>query len=198
MSSKFSNELDLISHLVKGDEQAYVYLAKKFHSPLSNYAFGLTKDDAMAQDIVQEVFLYIWKNRKKLDKVHALKGYLYKITYHQFINQYRKTRAITNLERSYMEALDHAIDDDNAELLKRKIAIVTEAIANLPGRCKETFLLSKKDGLTNIEIAEYMNISVKTVEGQITKAYSILRHEVGSKLKGILFLLFGITSVHLK
>ena len=191
MSSKFKNESVLVSRLVNGDEQAYVYLAKTYHNPLSNYAFSLTKDQAMAQDIVQEVFLYIWKDRKKLGKVHTLKSYLYKITYHQFVNQYRKTQAVTNLERSYMEALEDAIDDNNAELLKRKITIVTEGTAKLPARCKETFLLSKKEGLTNVEIAEYMNISVKTVEGQITKAYHLLREEVGSRLKGVLFLLFG-------
>ncbi|MDD7888134.1 RNA polymerase sigma factor [Flavivirga sp. 57AJ16] len=191
MSSKFENESVLISHLMNGDEQAYVYLVKTYHRPLSDYAFSLTKDRAMAQDIVQELFLYIWKRRKKLANIYSLKNYLYKMAYHQFSNEYRKSNAITALERSYMEALDEAVNDNNAELLNRKIAIVTEGIANLPKRCKETFLLSKKEGLTNIEIAEYLDISVKTVEGHITKAFHILRKTVGEQLKGVLFLMFG-------
>ena len=191
MPFKFENESVLILHLINGNEQAYVYLAKTYHNPLFNYAYSLIKDHAMAQDIVQDVFLFIWRDRKKLGEVYTLKNYLYKITYNQFVNQYRKTQAITNLERSYMEAIDEAIDDRNAEVLKRKIAIITEGIAQLPKRCKETFLLSKKEGLTNIEIAQYKNISVKTVEGHLTKAYHLLRERVGGQLKNILFLLFG-------
>lgn len=89
-----------------------------------------------------------------------------------------------------MEAIDEAIDDNNSELLQRKIAIVAEGIAQLPKRCKETFLLSKEEGLTNIEIAQYKNISLKTVEGHLTKAYHLLRERTGSQLKNILFLVF--------
>ncbi len=191
MSSKFKNESVLVSHLINGNEQAYIFLVKTYHNLLLNYAQSLTKDNAMAQDIVQDVFLFIWRDRKKLDRVYSLKNFLYKITYNQFVNKYRKSRAVTNLERSYIEALDEAIDDRNSELIKRKIAIVTEGITKLPKRCKETFLLSKKEGLTNIEIAEYLNVSVKTVEGHLTKAYQLLRERVGNQLKNILFLLFG-------
>lgn len=57
-------------------------------------------------------------------------------------------------------------------------------------KCKQIFILSKQDGLTNIEIAEYLNISNKSVEAHITKAFSILRKTAGEKLNGILFLLF--------
>ena len=69
-----------------------------------------------------------------------------------------------------------------------------QEIENLPPKCKQTFLLSKKDGLTNIEIAEYLNVSVKSVEAHITKAYSIIRKKVGDKMNGVLFLLFGINN----
>ncbi len=196
MSYTFENESVLIADLKAGHEQAYVYLVKTYHNSLFNYAFSLTKDRMMAQDIVQELFIYIWKRRKRLDNIYSLKNYLYKIAYHQFANEYRKSNTITALERSYMEAINEAVDDSNAELLKRKIAIVTNEIANLPKRCKETFLLSKKEGLTNIEIAEYLDISVKTVEGHMTKAFSILRKRVGEKLNTLLFLLFGKKLTH--
>ena len=81
------------------------------------------------------------------------------------------------------------VDDSNDTLLERKIAIITKGITRLPPKCKETFLLSKKDGLTNIEIAEYMNISIKTVEGHLTKAYNLLRNSISDQLKGLFFLL---------
>ena len=69
--------------------------------------------------------------------------------------------------------------------------IVKKEIDKLPPKCKQTFLLSKKEGLTNIEIAEYLNVSIKSVEAHITKAFSILRKSIGNKVEGILFLLFG-------
>ncbi len=190
MESSYKNNAEFINHLQKGDEKAYVHLVKIYHRPLFAYALSLNSDHALAEDIVQTVFLKTWEYRKRLNPDYSIKSFLYKITYNEFINQYHKTRALSTLESAYMEAIDEVVDDGNLELLERKIALVTKGIENLPPKCKETFLLSKKEGLTNIEIAEYMNISIKTVEGQLTKAYNLLREEVGSQLKGILFVLF--------
>jgi RNA polymerase sigma-70 factor (ECF subfamily) len=56
--------------------------------------------------------------------------------------------------------------------------LLNESISNLPKKCKEVFILSKKDGLTNIEIAEYLNISIKTVESHITQAFKLLKKSI--------------------
>ncbi|AUP80678.1 RNA polymerase sigma factor [Flavivirga eckloniae] len=191
MASKFKNESVLILHLKKGDEEAYIYLVKMYHKPLFVYALSLTDDHAMAQDIVQEVFISLWSNRKKLFIQRSLKNYMYKITYNKFINLYRKKRAISNLERIYMETLNEVVDDDNTELLEKKIELIKKGITQLPKKCKQTFLLNKEEGLTNIEIAEYLDISPKTVEGHLTKAYYLLRRYTGKHFKNILFLTFG-------
>lgn len=190
MSFSFIDNVDLIERLKKGDENAYIYLVSTYHKPLFVYALSLNNDHAAAEDIVQNVFLKTWEFRKRLNPDYSIKSFLYKTTYNEFINQYHKTRAISTLERAYIEAIDETIDEDS-ELLKRKIAFVNEGIKHLPPKCKETFLLSKKEGLTNIEISEYLNISIKTVEGQLTKAYNLLRKSVRNQLKEILFLWFG-------
>ncbi len=70
--------------------------------------------------------------------------------------------------------------------------LVKQEIENLPPKCKQIFLLSKQDGLTNIEIAEFLNVSIKSVEAHITKAFSILRKTVGEKVNSVLFLLFSM------
>ena len=75
--------------------------------------------------------------------------------------------------------------------LEKLMNIVKEEIDKLPPKCKQTFLLSKEEGLTNVEIAEFLNVSIKSVEAHITKAFSILRKSIGEKVEGILFLLFG-------
>lgn len=193
MPFSFIDNADFIERLKKGDENAYVYLVSTYYRLLFVYALSLNNDHATSEDIVQNVFLKTWEFRKRLNPDYSIKSFLYKTTYNEFINQYHKTRAISTLERAYIEAIDETIDEDNSELLARKIASITEGIKYLPPKCKETFLLSKKDGLTNIEISEYLNISIKTVEGQLTKAYKLLRKHVGNQLKEILFLLFGKT-----
>jgi RNA polymerase sigma-70 factor (ECF subfamily) len=175
MSKSLKKQKDLISRLKNGEEEAFVLLVKTYNKLLFSYAVSLTNDRAMAKDIVQDVFIVLWKDRKKLNTSHSLKNFIFKITYNKFVNQYHKKRAISSLERAYMESLNEIVEEQNTDLLKGKIKSVTEGIVNLPKKCKETFLLSKNEGLTNIEIAEYLDISVKTVEGHLTKAFKFLR-----------------------
>ena len=189
MIKNFYNE-ELIRSLIKGDEQAFSFLINTFHKKLFVYALSLTNDTSMTQDIVQNVFLRTWEHRKNLNPDFSIKSFLYKAVYNEFINQYHRNKCISNLEKIYVEALNNTVVESNDALLEKKIALVTQEIGKLPAKCKETFLLSKKEGLTNMEIAEYLNVSIKCVEAQITKAYSILRDKVTSRLCEILFLIF--------
>ena len=169
----------LISDLKSGNENAYTYIVTFYHKQLFSYALSLTNDDASAKDIVQNVFLKTWEFRKKLKPEYSIKNFLYKTTYNEFINQYHKNRKLSVLERTYMEALNEIAEDSNSEIFERKINLITEGIAKLPRKCKETFLLSKREGLTNLEIAEYLDVSVRTVEWQLNKAYNLLRAQAG-------------------
>lgn len=198
MSFSFINNSSLIESLKKGDEKAYAYLVKNYHRPLFVYAISLTNDHAQSEDITQTVFLKTWEFRKKLNSNYSIKSFLYKSIYNEFVNQYHKNKAISALEKLYIEGLQTSIEEENKELLDKKIALLTKGIKNLPRKCKNIFLLSKKEGLTNIEIAEHLNISIKTVEGQITKAYNLLRQSIGTKIKGILFLLYKINKFSVK
>lgn len=180
----------LIEDLKKGNENAYTHLVTFYHKPLLVYALSFTNDDSSAKDIVQNVFLKTWEHRKKLNPEHSIKSFLYKTTYNEFINQYHKNRRVSTLERAYMETLDQIVleNNSNTEQFEQKIRLITEAISKLPRKCKETFLLSKKEGLTNLEIAEHLNVSIRTVEWQLNKAYNLLRNNTNSELK-YLFLL---------
>lgn len=193
MESLYKNNVEFICHLRNGDEKAFVHLVKIYHRPLFAYALSLNNNPTLAEDIVQIVFLKTWENRHRLNQDYSIKSFLYKVTYNEFINEYHKSRALSKLESIYIEALNEVVDDSNLELLEQKIALVNKGIDNLPPKCKETFLLSKKEGLTNIEIASYLNISIKTVENHLTKAYTMLRKDFADKLKIILFILFGQT-----
>ena len=191
MQKNFKNDTDFIKSLKNGEPKAYSYLVDSFHHKLCIYVFGLTNDYDYSEDIVQNVFINIWKKRKQLKDDFSIKNYLYRSVYNEFIDQYRKKKSVIELEKKYIDALSSIVEEDENSL-DRLIKIVNQEIENLPPKCKQTFLLSKQDGLTNIEIAEYLNVSIKSVEAHITKAFSILRKTVDGKLQGLLFLLFGV------
>ena len=192
MKSEDYNDNDiLIESLKNGDEKAYNYLIDTYHHKLCVYANSLVKNVYSAEDIVQNVFIKVWEQRTRLKTNHAIKSFLYKLVYNEFIDLYRKNQSLFSLEKSYYDALNSIVLEDDSESLQRVINVVDKEIQNLPPKCKEVFILSKKEGLTNIEIAEHLDVSIKTVEAQITKAFSILRSSLDDKIKNFLFLLFS-------
>lgn len=193
MSISYSKHTDLIEALKQGEAQAYTFLAEQYHHKLCVYAFNLSHDHDNAEDIVQDVFISVWQQRHKLKADFFIQGFLYKLVYNKFIDNYRKKKSVIVLEKKYIEALDTIVEDVDETRLEKLIGLVKVEIQQLPPKCKQTFLLSKQDGLTNFEIAEYLNVSIKTVEAQMTKSFSIIRKNVGDKMHGILFLLFGMS-----
>jgi len=191
MDTNFIKDIDLIDALKKGDAKAYTFLVNQYHHKLCVYAFSLTKDHDLSEDIVQNVFLSIWKKKSDLKDELVIKSYLYKSVYNEFIDQYRKEKHLLSLEKKHYDVLSEITEDEDENSLERLIKLVKKEIENLPPKCKQTFILSRQDGLTNIEIAEFLNVSIKSVEAHITKAFSILRKTVGDKMNSILFLLFG-------
>lgn len=183
MEIVFKNDLEFIKSLKKGDEKAYDFLINSYHHKLCTYAYSLIKDNDLSEDIVQNVFIKLWKKRLSLKDDFSVKKYLYKSVYNEFIDQYRKRKALTSLEKKYIDTLNFIVEEEEENRLNKLAKIVKKEIENLPPKCKQTFLLSKQEGLTNIEIAEYLNVSVKSVEAHITKAFSLLREKLGYKNK---------------
>lgn len=181
----------LIESLRNGDEKAYTYLIDSYHHKLCVYANSLAKNIYSAEDIVQNVFIKVWEQRARLKSDHAIKSFLYKLVYNEFIDLYRKNQSLFSLEKTYHDALNSVVLEDESESFQRILKVVNKEIESLPPKCKEVFILSKKEGLTNIEIAEHLDVSIKTVEAQITKAFSILRSSLEEKVKSVLFMFFG-------
>tara|TARA_R110000764_G_scaffold36_4_gene306 strand:- start:2919 stop:3515 length:597 start_codon:yes stop_codon:yes gene_type:complete len=191
MKIDYINEITFIKGLKNGDSQAYTHLVETYHHRLCNYAYGLIGDNDLSEDIVQNVFIKIWKKRKKLKEDVDLKNYLYKSVYNGFIDYYRRNRPVFSLEKIHIDTLVVFVQEDSENSMERLISQVKMEIENLPPKCKQSFILSKQEGLTNIEIAEHLKISTKTVEGHITKAFTILRETLDAKMKGVFLLLFG-------
>src|SRR5690606_22199627 len=175
----------LIQQLKNGDEKAYLHLLKTYHRRLHAYAFSLVCDQDMAQDMVQNVFLKTWDFRHRLDEKYSIQSFLFKSVYNESINYNQKNKAMRLLQRKYIESLGEIMEETSEESFEKMVAIVDKEISYLPEKCKQVFVLSKKEGLTNQEIAEHLCVSVKAVEAQITKAFSVLREKLGDKYKAV-------------
>lgn len=190
-NSNYSDNATLIESLKNGDQTAYSYIIDLYFDKLCTYAYGLSKNTAIAEDIVQNILLKTWEKRSKLDTSLSLKSLLYKMVYNEFIDIYRRNKSVTVLEEKYQKSVESFMVDEDEESFENAVNTVRQEIEKLPEKFKTIFILSKKEGLTNAEIAEHLDISVKTVEAQITKAFSILREIFKDKLSYILFTLFG-------
>lgn len=194
MNKSFLNQEKLTKALKKGDTNAYTFLVEHYYKMLCDYAYNLARDDFKSEDIVQNVIVRMWQQRQKLNPKMSIKSYLYKSVYNEFVDQYRKEIAVTKLEKKYIEGLDSFVEEQDEDETNRLIHLVKKEIDLLPPKCKETFLLSKQDGLTYNEIADFQNISINTVEKHMVKAFSILRKKMKEKMISFLFLLFKFDS----
>ncbi|MGY5353949.1 RNA polymerase sigma factor [Wenyingzhuangia sp. IMCC45467] len=177
------NTENLIKKIIKGDEKAYIYLIDTYYKKLFLYAYSISKNQVLAEDIVQNVFMRIWENRKQLKIKESFKSFLYKSVYNEFINNYRKQQSSISLDTVFFETINALSDDISAD--DQRLTLVYNEIENLPTKCKQVFLLSKQEGLSNQEISEHLNITVKAVENHVTNAFNIIRGNLlgGDKIK---------------
>lgn len=182
------NNLQLVIALKKGNKRAFKTFYDTNKKTLIAFINSYTKNHSETDDIVQDVFIKLWTERNTLDENKSIVNFLYTTAHNIFIDKYRKQkREQTMLDGWLYKRLVHFAKEDEDIKLK-KILLVKAAIEKLPPKCKEIFILSKFEQLKYTEIADTLKISVKTVENQMGKAFSLIRKEV--KEKSILNLFF--------
>lgn len=159
---------------------------KNLYLPLGMYALRIVGDVEASEDAVQEAFIKAWMAIETGSEIGYFRSYMYQIVRNECISQLRKQKETVGLD-SVPE-----IDDETVDTSVRD-ARIWKAVDGLPEKCREVFLLSKRDGLTNEEIAEELNISIKTVKNQMTKAFARLREALapGHKPFFLPFLVLG-------
>jgi|TARA_B100001094_G_scaffold332484_1_gene404779 RNA polymerase sigma-70 factor (ECF subfamily) len=177
-----NDDSELVKLLQKGNEAAFTELINKYNRKLFSYAVSLSGDYSLAKDIVQDVFIKTFEYRKKLDPQFSIQGFLYRSVYNQFINQYHKNKSLLKVHDEYVKFLDQIVNDTSESNFEKMIEILNKSIIKLPEKCRKVFILSKKDGLTNIEISEYLNISIKTVESHITYAFKQIKDNIPANI----------------
>lgn len=169
-------------------ESLFKSLFLEYYEALCYYACKYVNDTDVSQDLVQDVFFDLWKKRDTIDFAEPIKPYLYKATYNKSIDHIRQTRLRNEkLEEpepgSFLDFyINNMISNAEEELHLKDISReINNCIDNLPPQCKKIFNLSRQTGLKNKEIAEKLDISIKAVEKQISKALNEIRNHLNNK-----------------
>ncbi|MBD5175171.1 MAG: RNA polymerase sigma-70 factor [Bacteroidales bacterium] len=141
---------------------------RRLYVPLGMYALRLLGDVDTAEDMVQDSFMKVWQSVERGERIEAFSAFMYRTVRNTCLS-YLRTRQEMLGDEFIPEVTDEDIDTSIRD------ARIWEAIDALPDRCREVFLMSKRDGLSQEEIAEELGISVKTVKNQMTKAFAKLR-----------------------
>ena len=167
---------ELVSSLKKGNLHAFDELYGKYGKKLLFFTLGYINSTEDAEDIIQEVFLIIWKNHKQLKEQHSFNSYIFTITYNAIKKYFRKKR----IEKKHFEIFLNGHESiDNITISKVEYNSLADQVKKIvdtfPDRRKEVFKLSRESHLNNQEIADKLNITKKTVENHITTSLKDLR-----------------------
>ena len=161
--------------LRKGDSLFFQKMYANYYEPLCIYSMNYGSNRIEAEDIVQETFLYIWSNRKKIIISTSLNSYLYRVVYNKRMDTFRqKKHKDEKLMAYYNEALNRVISTDES-YKEERLNQLEKCMEELPKRCRKAFYDKKIEGLLTKQIAKNMDISIKTVEGHITRAFKLLK-----------------------
>jgi len=186
-----SKEKSLFKKIKDDDEKAFEKLFHRYYGQLCLFASRILQDETSAEEIVQDFFVKLWEKRKQLSIETSVKSYLYRSIRNLCFNLIEHNNIKLKHAQSVIAKHEtYYINDDgfNEVDLAQKIE---ESIQALPEKRREIFRLSREEGLKYREIAEKLNISIKTVEAQMGLAFKTLREKLKHyKSNFLLFLSF--------
>jgi len=170
------------------DEGSFERLFREHFSALMGFARKILGDEDDAREVVQGVFIRLWERREELDLGTSLKSYLFTSVHNRSLNHLRDRKKFSDFEMPEVAMQWDVSEQIESMELEDKIRKV---IATLPEKCRQVFEMNRFGGLKYGEIAKKMDISVKTVENQMSKALKILRKELAHYLALLLWLLMS-------
>lgn len=180
VSEPVGDESALVLQVRAGDEAAFEQLFRRYYNPLCVFVAGYIRDKELAEELVEAVFVRIWQQRDRWKVTTNLRAYLYAAARYQVLD-YRRHAAVVGRvrEQCVREAVSPgqgriANPQEQYEMVELDAAI-REAVAGLPERCRQVFVLRWQHHLSYAEIADALGIAVKTVETQIARALKALR-----------------------
>ncbi|WP_317194681.1 RNA polymerase sigma-70 factor [Algoriphagus lutimaris] len=180
----------IFQSIKSGDEKALEMLFKEYYQPLCRYANSYLEDPADAEEVVQSCFIKLWEKRENISIQSSVKSYLYQIIRNACLNEIKHQKVKKNYgDMITQQGEQHSEASDQSTLkgeLEEKIAL---ALQSLPQQCRLIFTMSRFEELKYQEIADQLNLSIKTVENQMGKALKLMRTQLQEYLPLIALLL---------
>lgn len=194
MSDALWNEQDRawIAQLRADDERGLTALIGRYYVPLVNFVLRYVETVDAAEDVLQELFVRLWERRAEQEIHGTVRAYLYTAARNSALHAVARRQARGRAELSYAT---HVGDDESSfdialDVEQRDLAeIVRAAVAVLPERCREIFILSREHGLSYSEVAQTLGVSVSTVKTQMGRAIVALDAKLAPFALGALLLL---------
>lgn len=191
-----NGDKDLVFRLHDDDIGAFDMLYQKYHQAIYRNIFKLTKDDDIARDILQDIFVALWENRAEINADQSVSGWLFVLSFNKSISYLRKkvreTTVVNTMPFSEMET-----DSSNVQLLDEQYYLLQQAINQLSPQRKKVFTLCKLEGKTYEEAAEKLNLSKHTVKEYLGHAVvavknHIKEHQAEWKTAGVMLVCYWI------
>jgi len=182
-------EKQVLETLQLGNESAFEMIFRTYYQPLCRYAYSFLQDKEEAEEVVQASFITVWEKRNNIAIETSLKSYLYRMVRNSCLNVIKHERV-----KQQHVAHELAVSEVSHESVSQKVQAaeleirITEAMKTLPEQCRLVFQLSRFEELKYQEIADQLQISVKTVENHMGKALKLMREQLKDYLP--LFLIF--------
>jgi RNA polymerase sigma-70 factor (ECF subfamily) len=173
------------------DRKGFEQIFRELYKPLTAYSFRFVRDLPVAENIIQDVFLKLWKNRHELKINTSLEHYLFRSVRNHSLNYLDKTKVRSEYIRIQLE--QEGNEEDYGAFFPEPGLMnkIESAIASLPEKRQEIFRLAREEGLKYREIADRLNLSVKTVEAQMTLALKQLRDSLKEYHHLVFFILIS-------
>lgn len=170
------SEQQLIDGIRGGNQAHFQHLFHTYYDSLCQYAYTLLRDMDEAEDIVQSMFVKLWEKHEILTITHTFKSYLYRAVHNLCMN-HLEHRGIR--QKHVVYAVQQGVDVQRPEVFPEELeASIVAAIDSLPDQCRRIFTMSRYEEMKYSEIAHRLEISVNTVENQVSKALKLLRERL--------------------
>jgi len=179
-----------LSPVGAGSTALFEQLFKAHFKDLHGYACSIVKDDATAEEMVQNVFYKLWEKKDRVNIEQSVSGYLYRAVYNECMNYLKHNKVKRNYQVHVNSTSSEAFDGEEQVELRELQQKIQTALSELPEQCRTIFHLSRNEELKYSNIADKLGISMKTVEYQMGKALKLLRSKLADFLPvlGLLFI----------
>lgn len=176
-------ESDLLARLRQGDHAAFDAIFRQWYEPVVRSANRILHDPGVAEELAQDVLLELWRRREQLPDGSSIPGYLMQAARNRALNHLRHLQ-VQKKSQVYVEAMSEPAEQADADTQANELeSAIREAIADLPPRTREVFLMSRERNLKYSEIAEQLGVTVKAVEANMSRALRQLREKLSPFLR---------------